>query len=334
MPSDSNTSGRLLVAAIIVLSSALLGVGGYVAVLTARSDEPASGRPAHAPSEKVESIMRSIAGLGADQRWAEARAVARAAVERYPADQRLRLRYAELLQQAGEHRPAYEQYREALRIGPREAATEYLAGLAATRAGDREAALGHFQSAHDAKPSVPEYALHLGLTQFNLERFEAARASLFLAARADPDNAVAWGMLAQIALRSGNREMAREYIARARELDPVSTVWRIVEADALIHADPNRAADLLSRIEPADLPRPYGLRVAKMVFGVTDRHAEAARYFAHVSDADPDNAALALETADLFERAGLVAQARIYARRALNAGETAARRMLERLDRE
>jgi len=325
------TQDRWLIALIVLLCTILLAVGGY-AVWAASGMGGRGGAGSGPGSDRsVDAALLEIARLGADQRWAQAREAARRAVDEHPEHRELRIRYAELLQHAEDALGAYEQYVEALRIGPRDAGTEHLAGLAATRAGDRRAALDHFERAHAAAPEVPGHALHLGLTQFNLGQHDRARASLYLAAQGDPENATAWGMLAQIAMRSGNREMAREYIARARELDPAATVWRLVEADALAVSDPERAAELITRIDPTDLPRPYGLHVVRTVLGSRGMFSEAARYFAFASDAEPEDPDLAFQAAELFERAGLVAEARAYARRALQTGAPEAQRLLARL---
>lgn len=321
-----------LLAAVLLVGLAVVGVGVFVVTLATRQPAPSPQRSQDAALGTLEAVENSIATLAREEKWDEAVAVAKAAVESYPEDRELRLRYAELLQRVEDAAGAHDQYAAALEIGPRDAATEYLAGLSANKAGRTDRAIDHFQRARAADPNRVEYTLHLGLAQFNAGREDAARASFVVVTRMNPDNALAWGMLAQIALRSGDRGSAIEFIETARELDPSSVVWRVVEADALVMRDADRAAELLSRIPADELPVPYGLNVARKVFGVTGRFADAARFHAHASDAAPGDAALAIETADLFDRAGNREEAIRYARRAQAAGDEGAARMLARLE--
>jgi len=137
-------------------------------------------------------------------------------------DRDFRVLYAQVLQGKAAFDQAYEQFLEALAIGPRDAHTEFLAGMAASSAGYTETAAEHFELALGGESDNAVYALHLGLVEFNLDRLGPAKAHLTIARQLDEESAMAWGMLAQIELRQGRRAIAGDLIDRARQLDPAS----------------------------------------------------------------------------------------------------------------
>ncbi|TVS02053.1 MAG: tetratricopeptide repeat protein [Phycisphaerales bacterium] len=208
---------------------------------------------------------------------------------------------------------------------------EYLAGMVSSSGGHMERAAEHFERALKLDPDNAEYALNLGAVQMNLGRNSEAVATLTIARSLDPELAKAWGMLAEISRRKGERTAAIQYIARARELEPAEANWRVIEADALLMRDPERSIELLSGLSGPDLRRPDVLRIVKAAYGRLGRHEDAAWLYSDASDEQPDNAGLAIETAELFERAGDLDNAIFYATRAVQAGDEGARSMLMRL---
>ncbi len=335
MGRDGGHRGGLgVVLGILVLGSALAGLSWYV-VRLATSGEAERERDRRAelmPAQTLEETRDAIARLLADDRWEAAERLCAKAVERYPADREIRLRYAEVLQGLRRFAEAYEQYREALVIGPRDAKTEYLAGLCANSAGMIEEAITHMEFARQRDANNPRYALELGLIQFKAGLYDEARGNLTLARTLDPDQAIAWGMLAQIALKRGDRRIARTYIAKARELAPESLDWRVIEARAVVRDEPERAIELLDALPSEALTRVDVRSVLRSAYGSLGRFAEVAAIFARASDTEPSREDLALETADLYERAGNIEKAIEYARRASIVGGEEARRMLARLE--
>lgn len=335
MGADGEDRGGLgVVLGILVLGTVLAGLSWYVVRLAISEGQPEaqSERADLMPAQTLEETLDAIARLLADDRWEAAERLCARAVEQYPADREVRLRYAEVLQGQGRFAEAYEQYVEALAIGPRDAKTEYLAALCANSAGMVEDAITHMEFARQRDSKNPRYALELGLIQFNAGLYDEARGNLTLARTLDPEQAIAWGMLAQIALKRGDHQIARTYIARARELAPDSLDWRVVEARAVVRDDPQRAIELLEGLPSEALMRVDVRSVLRSAYGSLGRFAEAAEIFARASDMEPSREDLALETADLYERAGNLDKAIEYARRASIVGGEAARRMLARLE--
>lgn len=322
-----------VVLGILALGGALAGLSWYIHRL-ATSPAGNASEGGHMPSESLESVLESVSRLIADDRWSAAEAICAKAVEQYPADRDLRLRYAEVLQGLRRFADAHAQYVEALSIGPREASIEYLAGLCANSAGLGEQAMTHLAFALASDKGNATYALELGLVQFNNELFDESRASLTIARTLDPNLAMAWGMLAQIALRGGDHAIARTYVAKARELDPASLDWRVVEARAVVRDEPARAAELLEGLPPEAMRRVDVRHVLRSALGSMGEFARAAELFAQASDAQPTDVDLALETADLYERAGNRERAIEYARRGAIIGGEDARGMLTRLEQQ
>lgn len=321
-----------VVAGILVLGAGVVGIGAYVFQLATSGGGGEVEAATAAPGASLEAIEESVATLMGEGEWQQAERVLAGAVKQWPREQSLRLRYAEVLQALREFEGALAQYQEALHIGPREASIEHRAGLAASSAGLKEAALTHLEAARQMDQHEPQHALHLGLVQFNAGLFDEARASLTLARELDPELAVAWGMLAQIALREDRREVAERYVARARELAPESVDWRVVEARIVVRDEPERAIELLGGLAPQTLTRRDVRTVLKSAYGASGNFEEAAEIFAQASDASPREGDLALEAADLLERAGQTERAIGYARRAAMVGTPSAERLLGRLE--
>jgi tetratricopeptide (TPR) repeat protein len=93
-------------------------------------------------------------------------------------------------------------------------------GVAAYRAGRREAAKGEFTKA--ARDNPKSATPHIYLGRIAREEGDAATASseLQTAIRLEPDNAVAQREMGSHLLASGNPELARRFYVRAVQLDP------------------------------------------------------------------------------------------------------------------
>ncbi len=322
---------KAIVVGIVALGGVLAGLSWYVVRLASAGAGESQGADLM-PGESLDEVQQRIGKLVGEDRWEAAERVAASAVKDYPRDRDLRLRYAEVLQGLRRFEEAYAQYVQAINLGGSDPDIAYLAGLCANSAGMTAEALIHLDLARRGDPSEARYPLELGLVQFNAELFDEARASLTMAHTLNEDSDIAWGMLAQIALKNGDRRIAERYIARAREINPESLDWRVVEARAIAFVDPEGAAELLDGLQPEALRRADVRNVLRGAYGAMGRFAEVAEIFAAGSDAEATNVDLALETADLYERAGNREKAIEYARRAAIVGGEDARGMLARLE--
>ncbi|MEN0020616.1 MAG: tetratricopeptide repeat protein [Planctomycetota bacterium] len=302
----------------VVVSVGLIGSAGW-RVVTAGSG-PAAEASEVASIETSDAVLESAAKLIREGKTEQAATVLRAAVREHPDEQAFRVSLARALVLLDDSAEGYRQYEAALAIGPRPAELEFQAGTVASMAGLPERAIEHYSAARSAEPGHPDYPLYLGQVKLATGELDEARASLLAAALLDEERAVVWGTLAEIALRKNEATLAVQHAARARELEPRVTAWRLIEARALKRAgDAERALAVLDGVEPADAGSASVLRLASECLGLLGEPAEAARRYTEVASVRTGEgvAALALEASTWNERAGDVTAAIEMADRAV-----------------
>lgn len=288
-------------------------------------------RPA-AGAERIDVLLQSAATYAMQGEHAKADAILREACGTHPTEQSLYLARADLLAGLRRLEEAYECYEKALAIGPRENRIEKKAGSIALLLGRTERAVEHYSAAQSADPGDADAALLLGQAQFRAGDFDEARASLVRAGRLAPERGIVWATLAEIAFRENKPHVASQHIAKARELEPRVTQWRLIEARVLNRlGEPQRALDLLIGLSEAERRDPAVLKLLGESLGLLRRPGDAATLFAEASAAAPGNADLALETALWFERAGESARAAEFAELAERLGHPQAKAVSARL---
>lgn len=288
-----------------------------------------SGRPT---AEAVNAILDSAQAYINKQDLGKAEAILREAVEQYPAEPALLVSYAELLLKQKRPEEACSYYQKAIDAGSHDARTLFAAGTVANMAGQPQRAVEYYKSAQDADPANPQIPLFLGQIQKNLGQLEAAKASLLRSAKIDENVAIAWGTLAEIALQEGSNNIALQHIAKARQLEPRVTVWRLVEARALKRtAKPDEALALLTPLDDTEKQDPAVARVIAECLGMLNRPEEAAAALEVSRVAHSDDGVLTLDTAAAFERAGDKKRAGELATLAVGLGNQAAVPMRDRL---
>ncbi|MEX2080886.1 MAG: tetratricopeptide repeat protein [Dehalococcoidia bacterium] len=320
----------------------LLLAGGLIAILVAwnkaggLSPSTANGQSHRVPAHIAIKTALDAAHHHLRQNEAtKAEAILRDAVGLYPADQELRIAFGESLMALRTFPAAYEQYVAALAIGPRTAEVEFTAGTLANSIGKPDRSVEHYAAAQRADPKNPAYPLYLAQVQLKRNETEAAKVNLMLAARLDPESAIAWGTLADVALRENNVNIALQHVAKARELQPNVGAWRMVEARALKRkGDVEPALLVLAGLTAAEKREPLVLSLLGECFGMANRPAEAGNVYADASDTKPDDANLAYEAAAWFARAEQTDKAMVFALRARENRHPQAEKLLERLGKE
>jgi tetratricopeptide (TPR) repeat protein len=296
-----------------------------------RASAAASER-ASAQHASIRVALDAARSYMAGAEWGKAEAILREAAQTFPLDQEIRIALGETLLGLKRYADSYEQYAKALMIGPRDAKLEFTAGQVASNAELHESAADHFFSAHRADPFNASYPLMQGMVERRLGRSDAAKASFLRAANIDPQNAFAWGSLADIALAENNVNLAVQHITKARQLQPESREWRLIEARARKRlAEPERALMLLQSLETSQRTEPSVIRLMAECYGMLNRHADAAEVWAAGLGHYPTDAAMAFEAALSFERAGNKSKAMEFARRAHMLGHEGAARVGQRL---
>lgn len=316
----------------------LAGLGTFWIIklaVTRAGPAPAAAQPgpaARLTPEAFAAIQSSAEKYIAEQQPGKAEAILREAADQYPTEPSILVSYAELLVSQNRAVEADAVYEKAIDAGANDAKTLFAAGTVANMAGRPARAVEHYTAAQAADPANPDIPLFLGQIQLKLDQTVAAKASLLRAARLDENRAVTWGTLAEIALREGSNNIALQHIAKARQLEPRVTLWRLIEARALKRtAKPEEALALLTALEEAERQQAPIARAIAECYGLLGKPAEAASAMELARQASPDDGALALDTALAFERAGDRKRAGELATLAVQLGNTAATALRDRL---
>lgn len=290
-----------------------------------------AGRPAD--PRVIDEIISAVDKFESQNEQEKARVALTAATQTYPTEQSLRVRLARVLGGLNQIAESHEQYEKAIAIGPRSATIEFEAGAMANAAGLTQRALEHFSAAQAIDASNADYPLYLAQIQRKLGQVDDAKASLIRAGTLRPDAPVVWGTLADIALEENKPTIAKQHISRARELEPRSTPWRMIDARALNRlGQPEQALNVLAGISEQDRTLRPIARITGESLGLLNRVPEAAEMFAKASDAHADDAELALDAAISLRRAGDFTRAKTYAARASMLGNKQAEAFIQSLD--
>lgn len=337
---DESQASRRNIGAVAVLALALVGVigGGLWALRTALSTPgpQQAGTSAAVSAEEAESVQQSLDAAREyirHDKAGSAVAILRAAAERWPQDQAVRLLLGEALLSTGQGQAAYDQYDLAVQIGPDNPEYRHVAATIASGIGRLTEAEMHYLAAQRLDPQNPKYPLYLAQVQQKQGMKDEARVSLMLATKLDPDLGIAWASLAALALEENRPSVAQGYIRRARELEPTRLEWRLIEAKALRRENrPEAAAELLLAVPEAErLSSPAAIRELAATLGMLGRTSDAAAMYVAAVAAHPDDAEIAYEAALWLERDGQVGRAATFAAHAAARGSAPARALAERL---
>lgn len=322
-----NRSGIGRAAGVALGLAALAGAGlaGWtlyrVAAAPASSGVDQPEGPGIARVETVEAVLTTVKQLIQDGQPGAAETVLSKAVRQFPADQDLRLAYADLLMTRERWADAYDQFLGAMEIGQVPATVEFTAGTLASMTDRPETAAEHYARAMRLDPNEANYPMYLAGVQMKTNRLSEAKASLAIAARLAPDRAQVWGMLAEIGLRENKAAIALQHIEKARAIRPNEPAWVMTEARVRNRlGESGRAVDLLHGLPQAEMERLPVLRLLAESYGLLGRPGEAASRFLDAAERSPDDADLAFEAAQWLERAGDRVEAVRWARRANGLG--------------
>ncbi|MGD9791028.1 MAG: tetratricopeptide repeat protein [Phycisphaerales bacterium] len=341
--SGSAGSGRRSMSAIVVAGLAI--AAGVVLTLVLREalkpgDANAAGANGSASGNVADQALNAADTYIKQGEAGKAEVILRKALETYPEDQRMYVLLAEVL--IGQHRlqDAYDQLEKAIACPPpatHEASIEFTAGNVASMMGNAERATMHYAAAQSLDKTDARYPLYLAQTLIKQNKIDDAKTNLLIVLNLDPDNAIAWGTLAELEYRGGQFGLASQHVARARTLDPQSLVWRILEARIGVRQNKaEEALSLLTALSEAQQREPGVLDLMGQCYGLLRRPVEAAGLYSKHSLADPTNAPLALEAAVWLEKAGKIKGndgAIAFAKRAMMLGDDHAKAIVERLEK-
>lgn len=299
----------------------------------------------------VEAILETVQAAVSAGELSKARTVLVAAVKQFPGDQTLRLALGDLYlnlsrpedelkksekltdEQREFVRLSYAEYQSALAIGPRTPEIEFTAGNLARELEDLESAALHFAAAMAGDRTVAAYPLHLAQVHLKKQEFENAKAMLVMSIALDADQAVAWGMMAEIALTQGSPRIALEQIARAIALDGRESAYPIIQARAHNRLmEPAEAIRALAGLSRDVRHSGTVLRLAGQSYGLMRQPEQAlALYEEALAGGAGGDFQIVYEAAEWAERAGNTARAMQLARQGSMAGHQASERLYARL---
>ncbi len=311
------------------------GAGGVWRMNTGQTSDAAvePDGPRQAPPETLDAVLATAERAMLDSEPSKAAAVLEAAVADYPEDRVLWLALARTRTRLADGAlSAHEAYEAALALGSGMAEDEFEAGTAANRAGLPERAIEHYRAAEAADPTDARFPLYAAQVLMGLDRPDEARASLFRATQLDEHLAIAWGSLAELALRENRPGVALQYLAKAREQQPRVTAWRVIEARARNRL--NEPAEALAALEGVGEEDRLSLPVVRLYAtsaAMLGNNEEAAARFLEAAQRYSTDGRVWLEAATWLERAGDNAGAIRAAMHAGMLGEDRAREMVDRL---
>jgi tetratricopeptide (TPR) repeat protein len=326
-----------LVAGVVYLSKTPAGGSANGGATSGTGASGTSGTAAKGGSMTAEAQAKIEQYLNSAKNFSnsdpgKAEAILREAINAYPDAQALYLAHADILLSMREIERAYGAFEKAIAIGPRDAKMDMMAGTVADMCGKPERALEHYGAARQAEPGNWEVPVRLAQVQLKLNQITEAKTNLLTAAKLQPEKPIVWGMLAELYLREGSPAIALEQVSKARQMEPSSVAWRLIEARALKRLD--RVDEALALLVGLPAQERYGPGVLQLMgecYGLLSMPGEAADLYAGASDADAANGQLAFDAAVWCEKAGRKEQAITYAKRAAMTGTPNAEKLQQRL---
>jgi tetratricopeptide (TPR) repeat protein len=215
----------------------------------------------------------------------------------------------QVLAYAGRTEAALESLQQSLKLQPRQADVQVLAGTAAMGLQRYEEARKHYETALSIEPDNGKYAVYLANVQQRLGQDDEAVTTLLIALRRDSKLHSAYALLSDIYAKQNKVSMALDQIDRTLEATPVTdagmrTAYTLKRA-ALLRRD-NKPAEALATLEalPADARlRAEVLRDTATCWAMLGKPAMAAEMYERVLTADPSNDTAAAEAAQWWLKA-------------------------------
>jgi tetratricopeptide (TPR) repeat protein len=319
--------------ALSLVAIAVIGAGGWtiMSILNSPPAAPSSTASPTATPQTVQEILDAARVYLDQDKAPAAEIILTAAVERIPDNQSLRLLLGECLLQQDRLDESYDHYTQGIFIGPDHPEYRFVAGTIASKLNRLEDAETHYKVAQSMDRSNPKFPLYLAQVQRKMGKADDARASLVIATKLDETLSIAWATLAAIALDENRQDVAKQYISRARALEPDRPDFRVIEAKILRRGnEPQQAADLLLAIPEADRLRDQGaLLELSLCFGMLGKVSEAAAMYVSALALNPDDPELAYQAAIWLDRDNQRGRAETYAQHAATKGHEGAKKLVE-----
>lgn len=278
------------------------------------------------------AVLKAARTYIGEQELGKAEAVLRRALEDRSDDALMRELLGDVLLQGDDEPAAMAQYAAVADRTNASAEALFKAGSLAAGMGEFERAVAYLGRATKAEPGNVEAAVQLANALLELNRVPEAKVELTRAVVLDEGAGMAWGMLAEIAVRENKLEMATQHIAKARTFEPGSIPWRVLEARVMRRmGEPEKSVMLLDGLRGETRFEPSVVAEMAASLGMLDRADDAMTIYRVAVRERPADGELRYEAAVWAERVGEIEEARELAQSAAMLGEARARDLLERL---
>lgn len=194
---------------------------------------PAMADPLLRSAEVVldSAVAHESVGMAAlrAQDWAGAIAAFRRGLALAPGDPSLRYWMASAMIASGDAAGAEREFREVVRRHPDYAKAHFSLGAMADQRGQRAEAQRAYEAAVRYAPNMPDARVRLGATLQAQGKLREAVVQFESAVALDPNQLPAWIGGAQALVALGDRNQAREWLARARRLHPANAPLAQIE---------------------------------------------------------------------------------------------------------
>lgn len=218
--------------------------------------------------------------------------------------------HAQMLLEAGRPADALAAFQASLKIQPRNAQLNQVAGDLALNLKEYEDARHHYEQAMSIEPTNSKHAVSLANLQVRLNEDDAAIETLLTVLRRDSQLHSAYALMADIYAKKNKLQLALEQTQRAIDTAPESspntrTVY-VLKRASLLRRDNQPAESLaaLNALSPEAHLQPTVLRDIATSWAMLGKPQMAAELYERVLTADPSSAHAAAQAANWRIKAG------------------------------
>lgn len=302
------TSNRRTIYTLAVLAAVLITISG-VSVYLLGGPGVNSPRQAEAmTSKRLEALKVSLeaateyVNTGKDE---EASAILEKLAQEYPTEPLVWEQLSEVRLHMGRVDEAYAMILKTIDLGRDTRDLEFNAGLVATGLDKIDEAIIHLQQACRLAPTDIQAPLYLANLYRKTNEIPKAQQQLLHILDINKNEPMAWGGLAQIAFLEDKRELAEQYLAKARELAPEFPTWQVLEAKLLRRrGKPEAAITMLCALGPEVRYSQEVVNEVAQCWALMSLPLKAAQEHADFLNQKPDALASAISASRFFLMGG------------------------------
>jgi tetratricopeptide (TPR) repeat protein len=226
-----------------------------------------------------------------DNRFADAIAAYRRAIEIEPGMALARFNLAQALERSGDIEAAQREHEQVARNHPTFPEVRFSLANLALKTGDRRRTEDHFREALRLRPTYAEAHNNLGVLLLDAGKLDEAASELSAALRIDPSYAEAHANRARLEAARGRMDVAIQSARRALEIDPAHLEARINLGRLLLGA--GRAADAIAEFRKAIRQSPDSIEAHRslgVALGESGDYRGASHEFGEVLRLVPNDA--------------------------------------------